>query len=190
MKPAPAREAEPQPRRAAFNRRHVVAGAVGACVVALAALLGWPTLEGFAAAWMGMAGCIDAAERRVPNALSAFGLVALLLLHAALGFAALPSHLLAMAAAAAAVLAVRGLGQAWRGTPGMGIGDVKAAMVLGLGVGLVPALQALWGAAVLAGVFGLAGLLQGRLSRSSRLAFVPFLFASLVAVLLLAHRAS
>ncbi len=80
----------------------------------------------------------------------------------------------------AAGIAGGGLGLLHYGTtyflrrPGLGLGDVKLAFVLGLMIGW-PALWAIYLAAVAGSVVGLVGIVLGRFSRQTHLPFAPLI---------------
>jgi leader peptidase (prepilin peptidase) / N-methyltransferase len=75
--------------------------------------------------------------------------------------------------AALFVFAIRVIGMKMSGAPGMGMGDVKLAFVVGLFMGY-DAIGIFYFAMCLAGVWGGAGIAIGKLERRSRIPFVPF----------------
>ncbi len=129
-----------------------------------------PTLVLLAAA------LVDARTRRIPNVLTGAAAVLGLALAAMIGPEVLGARILAGLAAAGCLLALRGLGQALFGTPGMGWGDVKLAGAVGLLAGW-PALWGLYLGLLLGGCVALVGLVLGVLRRDSRLPFAPFFAA-------------
>ena len=110
----------------------------------------------------------------IPNRLTGpAALVFLALLALGLG----PAPLAALGGAVAAALllwGVRALGEVTVGAPGMGWGDVKLGAVVGLALGW-PVLWALYLAAALGAVFGVAGRATGRLVPQQRVPFAPFI---------------
>ena len=136
-------------------------------------------LEAITSLWLGLAAIIDGCTRRIPNGLVVGGLIGIIALRIVLQ---LETTSLAAATAflgSAVLLVLRSIGIWWRGQPGIGMGDVKLALVLGLGFG-PPALIILWAGCMLAGLYGLVGLITRRLRRDARLPLVPFLFAAAV----------
>lgn len=83
------------------------------------------------------------------------------------------AHLLAGLMALLLLLCIRIISQRIWGQPGMGMGDVKLAVMLGVFLGW-SVLWVLYLAVVLGGVFGLVGLLTRQLGRRARLPFAPF----------------
>ncbi|MEM0960943.1 MAG: A24 family peptidase [Bacteroidota bacterium] len=82
----------------------------------------------------------------------------------------------------AVLLGVRALGHVAFGQPGLGMGDVKLGGALALLVGW-PVLWALYLAATVAAVVGLAGRATGRLARRQRVPFAPFIAAGVALAL-------
>lgn len=141
-----------------------------------------PALYPGAAAWvagvvLAAASVYDLRERRIPNRLTGAATVVVLGLWLAGGMPGGLWHVASAALAPLLLLTLRALGMAWRGRPGIGLGDVKLALVLGLGLGL-GAVVVVWLGLTLAGVWAVGGLLLGRLSRSDTLPLAPFLAAA------------
>lgn len=115
---------------------------------------------------------IDRRHGIIPNRLLATGAILAWVL--APGMASLGTYVPAAFVSAGLLLLVRGISTYTMGRPGMGMGDVKLAAMIGLFLGW----ESLWVfylAVVLGGLFGLAGLVTGRLERSARLPFAPFM---------------
>ncbi len=137
-------------------RRWVEGGGLAALVgVAGAGLaLGWggeAVRVALAVVFLGSVAWTDARYGLIPNRLAAGAGLLGLALHALEG-AALPA-LLAGAIAASAFGLVRAAGHIWKGRPGMGWGDVKLALALGLLLGWT-GLWALYLGVVVAAVAG------------------------------------
>lgn len=81
---------------------------------------------------------------------------------------------------AVVIYLIRALGYFWRGRPGMGMGDVKLAFVMGSIVGY-HALGLLYAAVCIAGMYGAVGMLRGRIKRDDSLRFAPFVLVTSVA---------
>ena len=117
---------------------------------------------------------IDRRHGIIPNRLittgTGLGLVLLLVMKASM----LETHLLAALASGGLLLFVRVASASVMGRPGMGMGDVKLAAMLGLYLGWA-SLWVFYLAVVLAGTLGLMGLLTKRLKRGARLPFAPFI---------------
>ena len=92
--------------------------------------------------------------------------------------------LLAAISAGGALYLIRLLGIWLFKKPGMGMGDVKLAVVLGLYLGW-SVFAGLYIAIVLAGTVGIIGLVAGRLKRKSHLPFAPFIALGMVLFLVL-----
>ena len=117
---------------------------------------------------------IDRRHGVIPNRLAGVGaLLGLALgLWAGIGLAA--NSLLASLATGGLLLLIREGSRLATGRVGLGMGDVKLAAVMGLYLGW----DSLWVfclAVLVGGLLGLAGLLMGRLTRTSHLPFAPFL---------------
>ncbi len=122
---------------------------------------------------------IDRREGIIPNRLLGPGALLGLALAAAPGEPAFGEALGAAAASAGVLLGLRGVSARWLGQPGMGMGDVKLAATTALFLGW----ENFWVfylAAVLGGAMGLVGTGLGRLQRTSRLPFAPFVAAGAV----------
>ena len=126
---------------------------------------------------------IDLDQLWLPEPLCRWGAVAGLTISAIAGFsqgeasgrALLLHHLLAASAGLLGFEAVSALARRLLGQPALGLGDAKLAALLGAwlglsGLGLAVALAVLSG-----GLFGLLGLLSGRLKRGQAFPFGPFL---------------
>ena len=117
---------------------------------------------------------IDRRHGIIPNGLVATGAGLGLALLLATDASALGTHLPAALATGGLLLLVRVGSASVLGQPGMGMGDVKLAAMLGLYLGW----ESLWVfylAVVLGGTLGLMGLLTKRLKRGTRLPFAPFI---------------
>ena len=117
---------------------------------------------------------IDRMYRIIPNPLLAWSLTAGVLLTWMQDGMFFMEQLVSATAAGTALLAIRWLGLLLFNKPGMGMGDVKLAGVAGFYLEW----DVFWGlyiAILLAGLFSIAGLLLGRLKRSSQVPFAPFL---------------
>ncbi len=92
----------------------------------------------------------------------------------------------AAASALVFVLLFRILGSVVFAKPGLGMGDVKLAFVLGLFFQwhVIPVFYA---AACLGAAFGVTGSLLGRMHRQSRMPFAPFLLAAAIPYIVLIH---
>jgi len=122
----------------------------------------------------------DLMRYRVPNAITYPG-TALALLAALL----LPDADIVSAIAAAIVGALVFLVLAFVTRGGMGLGDVKLAMLIGAGLGLPAAYQALVIGVMVGGLMILALLMLGLVSRKQAVPYAPFLALAAVAVVLL-----
>ena len=117
---------------------------------------------------------IDRRHGIIPNRLVATGAGLGLVLLLAMDASVLGTHVLAAFVSGGLLLLVR-VGSAYvMGQPGMGMGDVKLAAMMGLYLGWV-GLWVLYLAVVLGGAFGIVGLLTKRLPRGARLPFAPFI---------------
>lgn len=127
----------------------------------------------------GIAAATDLVNRTVPNILViTAGIVAVAWLGFQPGDMAFQS-LVAAAGITATLVAFRCVGTLIFRRPGLGMGDVKLSIVLGL---LLQwhVFPVIYLGACLAAVFGLVGIWSGRLTKRSRLPFVPFITISLV----------
>ncbi len=116
---------------------------------------------------------IDRRHGIIPNRLLVVGAVLGGVLAAGMPPEGVRASLGAALSAAGIVLVLRWASRRVWGRPGMGLGDVKLAGVLGLYLGW-DALWVLYLAALGGGALGLAGLVTGRLQRTSHLPFAPF----------------
>lgn len=117
---------------------------------------------------------VDRRHGVIPNRLVVTGIVAGLVLAGGLGTLVQGGG---AALASAGLLGGLRVGSAWlTGRPGIGMGDVKLAVVLGLFLGW-ETLWVLYLAAVLGGTWGLVGLCTGRMHGATRLPFAPFMAA-------------
>lgn len=119
---------------------------------------------------------IDRQHGIIPNRLVAAGAVLGLALVGVTEQAALGTYVLAAGASGGLLLLIREGSYLVFGRAGMGMGDVKLAAMMGLYLGWAT-LWVFYLAVMIGGIIGLAGLLTGRLSRTSRLPFAPFLAA-------------
>ena len=122
---------------------------------------------------------IDYRHGLVPNALVLVGVcvgVCTLLIERPL---ALGASLLASLAAFGVLLAVRAGSRIVFGRIGLGMGDVKLVAMIALFTGWY-SLWAFYLAALLGGVIGIAGMMTGRVERSTRIPFAPFIAAGVV----------
>ena len=150
---------------------------------ALAGLLLWrPGLLGgeevlpwvLASALLAASAWRDLREGRIPNKLTGAGALFGLFLAAGRGWPALETALGAGLGAGLVLFACRELGVLLFGRPGMGYGDVKLAAALGVLMGW-DVFMAFYLGALGAAAWGLLGMSVGRLQRTSRLPFAPFL---------------
>jgi leader peptidase (prepilin peptidase)/N-methyltransferase len=126
---------------------------------------------------------IDLDQLWLPEPLCRWGVLAGLAISAIAGFsqgessgrALLLHHLLAASAGLLGFEAVSGLAQKLIGKPALGLGDAKLAAVLGAWLGLTGLGLAVVLAVVGGALFGLVGLLSGRLQRGQPFPFGPFL---------------
>lgn len=160
--------------------------AVGALTPLLLAAAGW-RFELFQAAAVSflllallLCAATDLLSYRVPNAITYPGAALALSAAAVLPGGDAASSLAAALLAGGALLAVAVV---TRG--GMGLGDVKLAVLIGAALGLSGAFQALALGIFAAGVIMLAALLAGLVSRKQALPYAPFLSAGAIAVVLL-----
>lgn len=119
---------------------------------------------------------VDRRHGIVPNRLVGFGAVAGVLVVLVEGSVSLAGVLPAVLVAGGFVLLLRVGTLRIVGRPGIGMGDVKLLAMAALYLGW----ESLWVfylAALLAGGLGLAGIAAGRLHRTSRLPFAPFVAA-------------
>lgn len=117
---------------------------------------------------------IDRRHGIIPNDLVVTGAGLGLALLLATDASALETRLLAVLATGGLLLLVRVGSTFVLGQPGMGMGDVKLAAMLGLYLGW----ESLWVfylAVILGGTLGLVGLLTRRLKRGTPLPFAPFI---------------
>jgi leader peptidase (prepilin peptidase)/N-methyltransferase len=148
--------------------RRVTALAVGTSPILGATLSApWPVAIGIAiaGALLALAALVDVHEHRLPNRLLAVALASVLLPVAGLGGDWLGRSLTGATLAAALLLIARMRG-------GVGMGDVKAAGVVGAATGTMSVSAALIAVAVACGSAGLTGLL----ARRRALPLGPFLW--------------
>lgn len=156
-----------------------LAGAAGAVAMALPARDAWELVLGaFLGTVAGWLAAVDVREHRLPDRVqlpAAAVLLAALALRAVVGTD--PGALArALAVSAATGLVLLLLAAASRG--GLGFGDVKFGMLLGLWTGYLGPAQgvlALVAAFLSGGVAAVAALLTGRAGPTTRIAFGPFL---------------
>jgi leader peptidase (prepilin peptidase) / N-methyltransferase len=177
-----------------YRRTVVVGGVVAALWAVWASGPGWSTPALVVAAVAGVAlGVIDAATHRLPDALTypTTGVVAVLLAGAAAAGDAWD-------AALRAVLGAGALGAGYLvlhliSPAGLGLGDVKLAVPLGM-VSAWFGWATLWAAALLpfvvGGVVALVLLAARRVTRTTAIAFGPFMLVGAVLALTLARLAA
>ncbi|MEM9664649.1 MAG: prepilin peptidase [Bacteroidota bacterium] len=163
--------------------RYPLIEALAALVLVGVYLAMGPTLEAVRYGVLGMlllaAAEIDRCHGIIPNRLVAWGVgLGALLLAGFWGLDPLTLSPLdglgAACSAAALLLALRGVGTLFFGRPGVGLGDVKLAFMIGLFLGWTT-LWVLYLALLLAGLLSIAGLLAGRLTRQTHLPMAPFM---------------
>ena len=168
--------------RCAFCRASIspsyflVEGGTALVFVGLLHVVGWslPLLShATLAALLIAAAEIDRRHGIIPNRLVAAGAGLGLVLLLATDVSVLVTHLLAALVSGGFLLLVRVASTYVLGKPGMGMGDVKLAAMLGLYLGWA-SLWVLYLAVVLGGTLGLVALLTKRLKRGARLPFAPF----------------
>ena len=120
---------------------------------------------------------IDRRHGILPNTLIFFGTLIGLLLHLCVRDPAWSEALCAMLVSVAGMMGLRFIGQCIWGKPGMGMGDVKLAAMMTLFLGWNTLWVFFW-AIILGGLLGLVGLWCGRLKRSTKMPFAPFVAVS------------
>ena len=192
----PLRDAQDEEERVESAWRAELAGGlttVAVLVVALGHLLGgngWLVVDAVAAVFLVPLVLIDLRERRLPDRLTLSGAAALLALVGAQVAITADLAPLAGALAGAALMAGVLLVLHLASPRGMGFGDVKLGLLLGVLVGVRSAglvLPALLLAGVLGGLVGVVQMVRRR-RRDVTLPFGPFLVAGAVlALALVAH---
>lgn len=135
---------------------------------------GWTIYYGGFALVLLAAAIIDARHRMIPNRLLAFGAGLGLLLLALLAPKVLPLRLLQALTAAGVVWLLRRVSIGVFRRPGMGMGDVKLAVLLGLYLGW-SGLWVLYLGAFLGGLYAIGGLVAGRFTRRTEVPLAPFI---------------
>ena len=149
----------------------------GPAFVGLFHLFGWSGLLLRYAVLAGLlivAAEIDRKHGIIPNKLVGVGLVLGMLVVFATDAAGLGTSMLAALAASGLLFVVRIGSHLVLGRPGLGMGDVKLAGVMGLFLGW-NVLWVFYLAVVLGGLLGFLGIATGRLGRTTLLPFAPFL---------------
>lgn len=178
--------------RASIHWRYPLVEALnGACAV-LSFLWWGPTVatvvaSGFCSLMI-VLGSIDAEHFLLPNRLVLPGLVLGLLLQPWLPWTTLRHALLGLGFGGGVLLLVAGGWYLLRGTPGMGMGDVKLLAMIGAVLGWQGAVVALFFGALSASLVAGAGWAAGRLDAQSRLPFGSFLAAAGILALFWGHR--
>lgn len=134
--------------------------------------------------FLGVAAAWDARTGRIPDALNVAGGAIGLFLAVFGGWDLVLTHILAALVAASVVFGVRLLGYRIVGAPGMGWGDVKLAIALGLLVGW-SAFWVLYLGAIVGAVVGLVGRIAQKLKPMQRVPFAPFVFVGAIVGLFL-----